>query len=58
MEATNYCRVVEMTHEDKVKMYNRLTKKELIEFCKNNDIDVNEKLTKKKLLEEIKNNLK
>ena len=32
MEATNYCRVVEMTHEDKVKMYNRLTKKELIEM--------------------------
>ena len=32
MEATNYCRVVEMTHEDKVKMYNKLTKSELIEM--------------------------
>ena len=32
METTNYCRVVEMTYEDKVKMYNRLTKKELIEM--------------------------
>lgn len=32
MGATNYCSVVEMTHEDKIKMYNRLTKKELIEM--------------------------
>lgn len=32
MEATNYCSVIEMTHEEKVKMYNKLTKSELIEM--------------------------
>ncbi len=46
MDATNFLSVVQMTHDEKVKMYKRLKKSELIEMLieANNVIDM---LTKK-----------
>ena len=42
MDMANYCSVVQMTHDEKVKMYEKLKKKELIEMLieANNVIDM------------------
>lgn len=42
MDMSNYCSVVQMTHDEKVKMYEKLKKKELIEMLieANNVIDM------------------